>query len=200
MFIIDFIRSILCKESRELQLLVTKLKTEISELLNENKNLKIKEAQLLKEQTVPGDYPIYKMRYSEQITELEELGLEMQVKTQFRPDTWVYYTDEEGWNKIIPFLTFPADLYVAEGGDEGGADCDGYAKYASAKAEMIFKLANGCIQTWGQMPLGRHAWNLVTIHTDNGRIRKQFEPNAGFEYAGELFSIGDHVYQPDSWK
>ena len=51
--LIDLIRSIICSDSGELQLLVANLKTQKSQLLADNKDLKVREAQLLKQLVKP---------------------------------------------------------------------------------------------------------------------------------------------------
>ena len=141
---------------------------------------------------LPTDFPIYEMPRSQMIEELAELGLECQLKSKFAfPDIMVSYTDEKSWAKLIPFLTYPADEYVEE-----DCDCDNYAKKASADAAFLFKL-EGCLQCWGKMPLGPHAWGLVIC---GHRRYKLFEPNSGFPYAGELFAEGENSYLSKSWK
>ena len=189
------IRSILCKESSDLQLLVANLKTQKTELLSENKELKIKEAQLLKQLEKPQrPSVVYSMPFQNLITELKEWGIEWMCKTQYRPDRKVLYTNKEEWNKIVPFLVSPADRYVAE-----GSDCDDYGKMASAKTAIDFGL-NGCMECWGDSPLGRHGFNLLIVGTEHCRQYRLMEPNAGFLFAGELFPISQNGYHPDSWK
>lgn len=113
------------------------------------------------------------------------------LKSKFVPDYKVSYTDEAGWAKIVPYLVLPADLYVA-----GDADCDDYTKASSAKAALKFK-RNGCLQCWGDTPLGPHAFGLVMT---GEKTYKLFECNAGFEFAGRLFNQGENNYLPKSWK
>ena len=146
---------------------------------------------------LPSDFPSYRMRFSEMITELEALGLEWQLKSKYKGDYWIYYTDERSWKTIIPYLILPANLYVEE-----RADCDDYSRWASAKSAIDFKF-NGCRQCWGNIPLGRHAFNLVIIHRPHGEYQRDymlFENNSGFPFAGKLFKFGENGYVPKSWR
>ncbi|GAI73166.1 unnamed protein product, partial [marine sediment metagenome] len=86
------------------------------------------------------------------VTELADLGLELMLKPGFKPDALVPYTNRESYAKMVPFLTYPADEYVVH-----GCDCDNYAKKASADAAFRYKV-EGCLQVWGDTPLGYHAW------------------------------------------
>jgi len=144
---------------------------------------------------LPTNYPRYVITWKELIANLDELGLELMLKSKFKPDYNVSYTDETGWAKIIPYLVFPADMYVAE-----DADCDDYAKAASAKAAMEFK-RNGCFQCWGtvdnEQAKGRHAFNLVITGVKSFKL---FDPNSGFPYAGKLFGQGEYGYIARAWK
>jgi len=144
------------------------------------------------EQLWPQDYPKFEITWGELKRNLEELGLECMLKAKFVPDTKVTYTTEEAWGKMVSFLTYPADYYVAE----LEIDCDDYSKWTAADASKKFKLS-GCLQCWGNMPLGYHAFSLVVT---GPKSYKLFEPNAGFGCAGELFASGDFGYQPKSWK
>ncbi len=139
----------------------------------------------------PTDYPYYEESWSQFTASLSELGLELMLKPQFAPDYKVSYTNKDSWAKIVPYLVFPADLYVEE-----DADCDDYSKAASVKSSMVFK-RNGCVQCWGDTPLGRHAFGLVKTGEKSFML---FEPNGGFPFAGTLFKNGEHQYQALSWK
>jgi len=140
----------------------------------------------------PKDYPILTMKWVDLKTNLGNWGLELMLKDKFVPDATISYTYEKVWATIIPYLTYPADLYIAE----LDVDCDDYSKWASANSSKDFRLS-GCLQCWGDTPLGFHAFNLV-ITGDN--TFKLFESNAGFEFAGKLFNAGDNGYLPSSWK
>jgi len=138
----------------------------------------------------PKDYPRYEATWPDVVSELKSLGIELMLKDGFMPDFVVSYTDKESWDKIIPYLTFPADMYV-----DGDADCDDYSKLASAKSAMSFK-RNGCFQVWGDSPNGYHAFNIVKTE----KSYMLFEPNAGFKHTGELFRNGQYGYLARSWK
>ena len=139
----------------------------------------------------PSGFPIFNIRYLDMRHELEDMGLVCQMKNQYVPDTWVPYTTKADIEQIIPFLTYPADYYVYQ-----GADCEDYCKWAHVDATRIFKLGYSVIQVWGDTPLGSHGFNLVK--TQEGYF--SFEPNAGFDFAGTLFLIGENEYYPQSWR
>ena len=122
--------------------------------------------------------------------ELEALGLKCMASDA--PDTKVFYVSETSLAKMIPFLTYPADYYVAE----LDIDCDDYSKWAASDASRIFKV-NGIWEVWGMTPLGYHALSLAKL---TGNKYKLWESNAGFEYAGTVFSFGDYEYTPNKWK
>jgi len=130
------------------------------------------------------------------IQELAHLGIECQLKDNYAyPDMQVHTTDEEGWNKIVPFLTYSGQLYVAE-----DADCEDYARWASSDASKIFRLGS-CLQCWGNVSNsqanGSHAWNMVRVGEGDWRL---FDANAGFDCSGSLFKIGENGYHCGSWK
>lgn len=140
---------------------------------------------------LPTGFPVLTLEYSELRQSLDALGLIWINKEQFTPDMLIRYTDEVSWKLIVPHLISPADCYVAE-----GDDCDDYAKFASGKCSMLFGL-NGCLEIWGDMPLGYHGFNAVVIAPGKFKL---FEPNAGFEWAGELFDAQEHGYMPEAWR
>lgn len=139
---------------------------------------------------VVPDYPIFKVPWQIIVSELNALNIECMLKKVCIPDSYIYHTDEAGWNGIIPFLTFPADMYVSI------VDCDDYARKATSDSAWLFGL-NGCLECWGNITEGYHAFNLVRIGEKEYRL---FEPNAGFPWAGELFKIGENGYQPKYWR
>ena len=125
-------------------------------------------------------------------------GLECMIKDKYAGDNMISLPTLAGLKKMTPYLVFPAQN-VGE-----GCDCDDYAKMASATASFKFKVS-GYFQVWGEMPLGGHAWNLAVYISFNDDGIAQFghfycEPNAGFVYAGELFSEGEHGYMGKSFK
>ena len=108
------------------------------------------------------------------------------------PDDNAYCVDEDSLRRIIPFLTFPAEYYVAN----LDIDCDDYALWASAFARLLFNV-NGIFQAWGQMDLGYHAFNIARVSDNKYKL---FDANAGFPWAGEPFEIGGNSYRPDKFK
>ena len=144
----------------------------------------------------PPDIERFEIDWATIIQELAQIGLECQLKDNYSyPDMKVHTTDLEGWNKIVPFLTYSGDLYVAE-----DADCEDYARWASSDASKIFRLGS-CLQCWGNVSNsqanGSHAWNLVRVGGGDWRL---FDANAGFDCSGSLFKIGEKGYTPRSWK
>jgi len=110
-----------------------------------------------------------------------------------RPDYKKRYVDEATLMKMLPYLTYPADYYVAE----LEIVCDDYARWAAADARRIFHVS-GVFEVWGQTSLGYHAFNLAVVAPDAYVL---WEPNACFPFAGELFVRGGgYNYQPDKWK
>lgn len=138
---------------------------------------------------LPKGFPVFKMAWTELVGTLKLAGLEAMVKAKFVADGYITYTDSEHWAKIVPYLVSPADLFV-----DKVADCDDYSRWAAAESSKLFQLT-GCLQCWGKIPQGYHAWNLVI--TPAGV--RYFEPNGGYEFAGVLFQ-NDHGYIPKSWK
>lgn len=143
------------------------------------------------EPVLPAGFPVFDIKWAELKSELESLGVQCMLKPEHVPDDFVRHTDEASWAKIMPFLVYPADLYVA-----GVADCDDYARWAASDSSKKFKL-NGCLECWGDMPLGYHAFNLVRIAPLEYRLS---DHNAGFSYAGELFKFYEHGYIPKYWR
>jgi len=137
-----------------------------------------------------GDIPKHETMLSDVRQELKSLGLVCMDESI--PDIHVFSTNEATLIKMVPFLTYPADYYVAE----LDIDCDDYSMWAAADARKIFKV-NGIYQVWGSMPLGYHAWSIGRSAAGKYLL---WEPNAGFEYAGEVFAFGTHNYQPEKWK
>jgi len=144
-----------------------------------------------KEEPKPQVKQIIAVPWDTVVAELKGLGLVLINKDGFQPDYYIQYVDEEDWQKLVPFLTFSGEYYVL--GIEPLPDCDDYAKKASVEA--AFKFHVSCLETWGDTPYGRHAFSLVKVGEKAYRI---FEPNAGFEEAGELFKFGE--YRPDCWR
>ncbi len=137
-----------------------------------------------------GDIPRFQTTWNQVKDNLAELGIECMIKDA--PDTNVFYTDEATLTKMTKFLVYPADYYVWD----LEIDCDDYAMWAASDARRIFKV-NGIYQAWGNMPLGYHAFSLGLVGENRYKL---WDANAGFLYAGELFSRGDNGYLPDKYK
>ncbi len=149
------------------------------------------EVEKLRGPELPSDLASYDIGWHDLKAELEALGVQCMLKAEHVPDSFVWHTDEENWARIMPFLVYPADLYV-----EGVADCDDYARWAAADSSKLFKL-NGCLECWGDSPWGYHAYSLVRVAPGEYRIS---EPNAGAPWAGELLRFGSHGYRPLFWR
>ena len=103
-------------------------------------------------------------------------------------DSVYYYTDLEGWAKILYDLVLKSSLYKTD-----RFDCENYAlRVMNLCAERYGLNAMGLVI--GDMPLGRHGFNIFYCGAD---IFMLFEPNEDFGYEGEAFEIGEHGYQPD---
>lgn len=145
---------------------------------------------VLEEKPLPTGFPFHTMSYGALILELKARGIDWMCKAHYVPDYQVRYTNLDSWKLIAPYLVSPAEHYVEE-----GCDCDDYAKMASAKCAFNFGL-NGCLECFGQVPLGSHAFNLLVSLEDFFLV----EPNAGFSIAGEVFPLRGHNYFAKSWK
>ena len=102
-------------------------------------------------------------------------------------DSLYYYTDLDGWAKILPDLCFKSDLYKPD-----KFDCDNYALKAQTICAERYGL-NTLGTVIGSVPRGRHAFNMLYF----GEGFMFFEPNLGFVIDG-AFEIGEHGYIPDS--
>ena len=116
--------------------------------------------------------------------ELQNLGLQY----PFGMLDWnYYYTDLEGWGKILYDLVFKSSLYKKD-----RFDCDNYALKCMTLCAERYGL-NTMAMVIGNTPLGRHAWNMFFTGTEF----MCFEPNASFSFTGDAFKIGEHKYFPE---
>ena len=100
---------------------------------------------------------------------------------------WTYYfTDMEGWGKVLSDLAFKSDLY-----SEDKFDCENYALKAMSICAERYGL-NTFALVIGDMPLGRHGFNMLYT----GAEFLLWEPNGGFECSGQAFPIGEFGYKP----
>jgi hypothetical protein len=104
-----------------------------------------------------------------------------------------WYTDGEGWAKLLPDLMIKSDLYKQD-----VFDCDDYALKAMIICRERYGL-NGMFAVMGKTPNGYHMWNMFIIRTNTGYFYEVlcFEPNDGFPYSGSAFEIGEHGYEPE---
>ena len=137
-----------------------------------------------------GDVPRQEMLWQDLVSMLA--SHELTAMLSHPPDYKIRFTNEETLARIVPFLTYPADYYVAE----LEINCDDYARWSAADARRIFHI-QGVYEVWGSTPYGYHAWSLGIIDFDKFRL---FEPNAGFPFAGELFAAGENGFIPEKWK
>ncbi len=100
-------------------------------------------------------------------------------------DHYYYYTDLEGWGKVLADLAFKSSLYK-----EDKFDCENYALKAMSLCHERYSL-NTFFMVIGTTPLGRHSFNMF-FYGDGFML---FEPNAGFGY-GSMFELGDNKYDP----
>jgi len=102
-------------------------------------------------------------------------------------DSRYYYTDLEGWGKILGDLMFKSSLYKAD-----KFDCENYAMKAFNLCAERHGL-NTLSFVIGKSDLGRHGYNMFY----HGFGWMLFEPNDGFPYAGSPFDIGEYGYFPE---
>ena len=122
------------------------------------------------------------------ISGLELAGKYIELGTEIpfpRSDNWYYYTDIDGWAKLIPHLLIKSSLYKPD-----RFDCEDYAMKAQTLCAELFGL-NTLRYTYGTMPLGAHGFN--SFYVGDGFLL--FEPNSGFS-VDPVFEIGE--YQPIS--
>ena len=103
-------------------------------------------------------------------------------------DSIYYYTDLEGWGKILYNLVFNSNLYKTN-----KFDCENFAmKAMNLCAERYGLNTMGLVV--GDIPLGRHGFNIIYCGQD---LFKLWEPNSGFDCNGEAFDLGENGYFPD---
>jgi len=117
-------------------------------------------------------------------TKIEALGLEIPIGML---DSEYYYTDLEGWGKVLFNLVFKSNLYKKD-----KFDCDNYALKAMALCAERYGL-NTLAVAIGDIPSGRHAFNIF-LHEDGLML---WEPNEGFSWSGQPFEIGENGYIPE---
>jgi len=98
-----------------------------------------------------------------------------------------YYTNLEGWGKVLQNLVFNSNLYQKD-----KFDCENYALKAMNICSERYGL-NAFGLVIGNTELGRHGFNI--FYHGNGFLL--WEPNEGFDFSGSAFEIGEYSYQPE---
>jgi len=106
-------------------------------------------------------------------------------------DSFYYLTNLEGWGKLFYDLVFNSNLYKAD-----AFDCEDYALKAMATCHERFGL-NAFGLVIGDIPYGRHGFNIFAYY-DSGETKLMlWEPNEGFSWSGNPFEIDENGYLPD---
>ena len=114
---------------------------------------------------------------------IEALGLEIPLGML---DGQYYYTNLEGWGKVLYNLTFSSSLYKKD-----KFDCENYALKAMNLCAERYGL-NTLALVIGNIPQGSHGFNMFYF----GERFMLWEPNMGFDWSGEPFELGEYGYQP----
>jgi len=101
-------------------------------------------------------------------------------------DGTYYYTDEEGWKLILGDLVQNSSLYETD-----RYDCDKFSMKARVLAFERYAL-NTCGFVIGDIPQGRHSFNLIV--TTTGFLL--FEPQNNIANFG-VFPLGGRDYKAD---
>lgn len=129
----------------------------------------------------------YKILRSDMVDKLEGVGVEP-LRRDVPLDGWLYFSDMEGWGKILYNLMFKSSLYKPD-----IFNCDKYALKAYIVCCERYDM-NTFLFVIGNMPQGRHGFNIF-YYGDGFML---WEPNEGFEFSGSAFEIGEYGYQPDT--
>ena len=126
----------------------------------------------------------YKISGLELMGKIEGLGLEIPLGML----DWTYYfTDLEGWGKVLYDLVFSSNLYK-----EDRFDCENYSIKAFNECAERYGL-NTLGVVIGDTSAGRHGFNMF-YHGDGFML---WEPNEGFPFSGGAFEIGEYDYLPE---
>ena len=127
----------------------------------------------------------YKISGSDLFSKYQEMGVTLPFPIS---DNWYYYTDREGWSKLVSHLLFKSNLYKTD-----RFDCEDYAIKAMVTCAELFGL-NTFRYTYGDSPLGRHGFNSFWT----GDSFLLFEPNEGFQLQldSPIFEWGENGYLP----
>lgn len=122
------------------------------------------------------------------------LGLDTLVKTNdFILSAWYYYTDIDGWAKIIPDLIVSSSLY-----DKNVFACEEYALKAQIECGQRYRL-NTLRLCIGKVEghADWHGFDIFFYGNEKGIGGAMlFEPDDGYEWAGNAFPIGEFGYVP----
>lgn len=126
------------------------------------------------------------------VHELHKVSVEPIIETDdFVLDRLYYYTNMEGWSKVLPDLLLRSGLYR-----ENIFDCEDYALKAQIECALRYGL-NAMRLCIGRIPQGMHGFDIFPYGNERGiEGFMLFEPNDGFEWAGNAFDIGENGYQP----
>lgn len=127
----------------------------------------------------------YKIHGGELAGKIRNLGLNIPLGML---DSWYYYTDLEGWAEVLYNLVFSSRLYKPD-----RFDCSNYALKAMNECAERYGL-NTFAMVIGDIPQGRHGFNML-YYGDGFML---WEPNAGFDWSGQPFEIGEYGYKPDT--
>lgn len=140
------------------------------------------------------------------VERLAELGIDTLIKSDmvasgenFVLHGWYYYTDLDGWSKLLPDLILKSSLYRPN-----IFMCFGYAVKAWVECAQRYGV-NSLLVCTGTMPQGKHGFNIFPYGDDKGiKGFMLFEPNDGFEFevdveaACQAFEIGECSYIPEA--
>jgi len=115
---------------------------------------------------------------------IEALGLKIPMGML---DWQYYFTDSEGWGKVLYDLVFNSSLYKKD-----KFDCENFALKAMNECAQRYGL-NTLAMVIGDVPQGRHGFNM--FYTGDGFLL--WEPNDGFPFSGSAFEIGEFGYSPE---
>lgn len=104
-------------------------------------------------------------------------------------DAQYFFTDLEGWGKVLQDLVFKSNLYKTD-----KFDCENYALKAMNACAERYGLNTLCMVI-GNTPQGRHGFNIFYYGGDGFML---WEPNEGYSFSGSAFEIGEYGYRPDT--
>lgn len=128
------------------------------------------------------------------VAKLNAIGIEVFPERKgYILNQWHFYTNLDGWGKILWDLAFKSSLYKAD-----VFACDGYGLKANIECRIKYDL-NTLLFCIAKVPFKPyiHGCNLLTYGTASGIDGFLcWEPNSGFEWSGQAFEIGENGYHP----